>query len=459
MHMGSESKHPAIHQPPLPSFPGMGHIATPSISPLPTIIAGLVIILIFVGGVIAWSLYVPMKAAVHATGELVFQSKRQNVQHLEGGIVKRILVKDGDMVRAGQPLITLESTQVQPLVNMVEEQSIAEMAYSARLEAESKELPAIRFPAAIMQRAGDPGIASIIQTETKLFNARRDAFQHQIELLRLQLAQIRESSKGTQERLVTKSQEIASIREQLAANQSLLKEGYVSKTIVLDLQRALAAQSGDREAIAASVATEQQRVAELEQRIMSLRSERVQGAINELKQSALRRLDLQERARPMRDTLDRQVIRAPVTGRVVGLKVATVGGVIMPRDTLMEIAPTGEQLRIEARVSLENVTDIFVGQQADVVVSGLDTRKTPRLQAKLTYLSDDRINPQSAAQGQQPFYLAYLDFEPESLKLLGDTKLMPGMTASVAIATKPRTPFDYLFEPLKERVNKALQTK
>lgn len=458
--MNQHSRPPALQQTSLPAFHNIAADATaPSISALPTILTGLAILLLFLAGIVVWSVYVPLHAAVHASGELVFQSKRQNVQHLEGGIIKKILIRDGDMVQAGQPLLILESKQVQPLVNMVEEQSIAEIAYSARLETESKDLPSIMFPALIMQRAHEPGIANIIRNETKLFNARRESFQHQIELLRLQLAQIKESAKGTQDRLGTKAQEIASIKEQLNANQSLLKEGYVSKTIVLDLQRILAEKTGDRETITATVATDQQRIAELEQRILSLKSERIQGAINELKQSALRRIDLQERARPMRDTLDRQVIRAPVTGRVVGLKVATVGGVIMPRDTLMEIVPTGDQLRIEARVGLENVTDIFVGQTAEVMISGLDSRKTPSLQATVTYLSDDRITPQTTAQGQQPYYAAYLDFDQKSLKALGGTKLMPGMTASVAIATKPRTPFDYLFEPFKNSVKKALQTK
>jgi HlyD family type I secretion membrane fusion protein len=209
--------------------------------------------------------------------------------------------------------------------------------------------------------------------------------------------------------------------------------------------------------ISAAIAGEKQRIAEFNQRILVLKADRVQGAVSELKQSALRRIDQEERIRPLQDTLERQVIRAPVTGRVVSLKVSTVGGVIIPREQLMEIAPAGETLILEAKIDMKDISDVKVGQAADVSISGFDGRKTQPLRARVTYLSDDRIAP-SSSQGQ-PYYAAHLEFEADSLKNQRDTKLIPGMSANVSIAIAPRTALDYMIGPLRESARKAMQIK
>jgi HlyD family secretion protein len=275
--------------------------------------------------------------------------------------------------------------------------------------------------------------------------------------MRIQISQIKESLRGTQERLALKNQEIASLKEQLAANQELAKEGYVTKTVILDQQRVLAANAGEREAMIASIANDKQRIAEIEQRIITLKTERVQGAVSELKQSAMRRMDQEQRIRPLKDTLERQVIRAPVTGRVVGMKVSTVGGVVMPREPIMEIAPEGETLLLEAKIDTKDITEIQVGQGADVMIAGFDPRKTQPLRAKVTYISADRIAP--ASSQAQPYYSVHLEFEPDSLQHLGNQKLIPGMTANVSIAIAPRTALDYMIAPLRESARKAMQIK
>jgi len=418
-----------------------------SLSAMPATLVGLGILALFAGALVFWVFYVPVDAAITAPAEVMFKGKRQIVQHLEGGIVEKILVRDGDMVQAGQPLIVLENKQIKPIVRMVQEQNVAERAAIARLEAESRGLTSLEGKIS----------SSYAQTESRLFKARQESYQSQVELMRIQIAQIKESLKGAQERLVLKSQEIAALKGQLDANQELLKDGYVTRTIVLDLQRVLSEKTGERESISASIASEKQRIAEYEQRILALRADRVQGAVNELKQSALRRIDQEERIRPLQDTLERQIIRAPVTGRVVGLKVTTVGGVVMPRDSLMEIAPEGETLVLEAKIDMKDINEVKVGQKADVMISAFDSRKTQALRASVTYISDDRIAP-STSQGQ-PYYAAHLDFDKDSLKNLGGNKLMPGMSANVSIAIAPRTALDYMIEPIKQSARKALQIK
>lgn len=423
-----------------------------NMSALPATLIGFGILALFVGGLALWMIYVPVDAVVSAPAEVVFKGKRQTVQHLEGGIVEKILIKDGDMVQAGQALIVLQDKQVQPIVRMVQEQNAAERAQLSRLEAESRDLKSLDSN---MKGVGNKHV----QTENRLFKARQEAYQNQIELMNIQISQIKESLRGSEERLKLKSQETDSIKAQLHANQTLLKDGYVSRSTVLDLQRSLAANSGDLESIRAAIAGDKQRIAEFEQRIVTLKSDRVQGAVTELKQSALRRIDQEERIRPLRDTLERQVIRAPVTGRVVGLKVSTVGGTIMPREQLMEIAPIGETLILEAKIDMKDINEIKIGQEADVNISSFDARKTLPFRATVTYISDDRIAPSAAAQGQQPYYAAHLEFDPDSLKKHSDNRLIPGMSANVSIAIAPRTALDYMIDPMRENARKALQIR
>jgi HlyD family type I secretion membrane fusion protein len=252
--------------------------------------------------------------------------------------------------------------------------------------------------------------------------------------------------------------EIASLKEQLEANQTLLKEGYVTKTIVLDLQRILAEKTGEREQISANIATNLQRRAELEQRILAIKAERVQQAAKEIKESSIKLLELEERVRPSRATMAHQIIRAPVAGKVVGLKIATIGGVVTPRESLMEIAPQEDRLIIEGKIGVNDISDISLGQEAEIHLSAFRSSKIPSVKAKVTYISDDRLTVWTG-QGDMPYYAAYLEIDPESLKLLEGLELVPGMQAQVSIATRPRTAWDYFIGPLRDRIGKAIHAK
>jgi HlyD family type I secretion membrane fusion protein len=366
-------------------------------SPTPIILAGVAVLVLFFGGLILWAFVAQLHAAVHAQGEIVFQNNRQAVQHQEGGIVKKILVKDGETVKAGQPLIILEDDQVKPIVDMFEGQATAESATIIRLEAEKNDRDTVTFPKGIP--------AQVVQTETRLFNARREAYLKQIEMAKAQLEQTKEMIKGAQEQQASKRKETASVKEQLEANQSLLKEGYVTRTVVLELERHLAEKTGEREQITGNIAANKQRLAELEQRILAIKAERVQQAANEIKQSSMKRLELEERVRPSRAMLAHQIIRAPVAGKVVGLKVATIGGVVIPREPLMEIAPQADQLIVEGKIGVNDISDVKLGQEAEVTLTAFKSSTVPPVKAKVTYISDDRLTIRTA-QGDMPYYAA-----------------------------------------------------
>ncbi|HIJ80586.1 MAG TPA: HlyD family type I secretion periplasmic adaptor subunit [Desulfuromonadales bacterium] len=427
-------------------------------NPRTIIYTGLGVIALFFGAFALWATLTPLHGAVQAMADVIFDSRRKTVQHLEGGIVKQILVKEGETVTAGQPLIILADEQIRPMVEMMEGQSLAETAALARLEAEKGDFPSISFPASLTSKAGDPVVARVIQTETRLFNAKRDSYNSQIAITKSQIQQVQEETNGLKEQLASKKKEIAALTEQLSANRDLLKDGYVTKTIVLDLERAHARESGELEGLTSAIARNKQRLAEYELRLIAIKGARIQDAANEMKVSTAKRLELEERIRPSKNALDRQVIRAPVSGRVVDLKVTTAGGVIGNKEPLMDIVPQSDQLILEARIGVNDINDVKIGQTADITLTAYKASSTPTVKAKVTYIAADRqVN--RTMQGDLPFYTVRLEVDPVSMKEGGDLKLYPGMMAQVSIQTSPRTAFDYFVGPLTQRMGKAFHEK
>jgi len=427
-------------------------------SPRKIILSGLFIVVFFLGGFILWSLLAPLGAAVQAPADITFDTKRKTVQNLEGGIVKQILVREGELVQVGQPLILLEDEQVKPMVNLLELQSLAETAAIARLEAEKNDQSVITFPPALQNRASEPAVAYIIQTETKLFNAKHAAYRSQVEVLQSQILQTREANEGLRKQLLEKKKEIDSLSEQLSANRELLKDGYVTKMKVLELEQMLAGKIGESEGARAQMAANQERLAELAARIASLKSARVQDSVTEMKLSIAKRVELEERVRPIRNTLERQIIRAPVKGTVVDLKVTTVGGVIAAREPLMDIAPVSDHLILIARIGVNDINDVHVGLPAEVMLTAYKASSTPQVKATVSYVSADRLTTRTL-QGEIPYYEVRLEIDPRSLKEAGNLQLYPGMAAHVSISTRPRTAFDYFIGPIKDRMRNAFNER
>jgi len=427
-------------------------------SPRKVILGGLTIVIFFLGGFILWSLLAPLGAAVHAPADITFDTKRKTVQNLEGGIVKQILVREGEVVQVGQPLILLEDDQIKPIVNLLGIQTLAETASIARLEAEKNDQSVISFPPVIRSRANEPAVAYVIQTETRLFNAKRQAYQSQVEVLQSQILQTRKLNEGLQKQILEKKKEIDAVTEQLAANKDLLKDGYVTRMKVLELEQMLAAKIGECESAKAQMAGNKERLEEFAARLASLKSARIQDAVTEMKQSIAKRVELEERVRPIRNTLERQIIRAPVSGTVVDLKVTTVGGVIAAREPLMDIVPVSDHLILLARIGVNDINDVQIGLPAEVILTAYKASSTPQVRATVSYVSADRLTTRTM-QGELPYYEVRLQIDPESLKKAGNLHLYPGMAAQVSISTRPRTAFDYFIGPIKDRMRKAFSEK
>lgn len=420
----------------------------------PTVRSGMLVILLGLVGFVAWSVLAPLAGAIIAPGVVKVDTNRKLVQHQEGGIVKAILVRDGDLVEQGQALIELNDIAVDATLDLVRTQVDAEWARNARLNAERGLESQVQYPQELTSRRDDARVKSLMDHESSVFRVRREALESQIVLLQ---AQIRETESEIAARIAQDGSDAMSIqlqRDELAANEPLVAQGFISKTRLFTLQRAVTEYESRRGTNQADMAQARQRVAELKLRIVMLRNEYMQQAENELKDSTARLFDLQERLRPTLDAAERQRIVAPVSGEVVDLRVTTAGEVIGPRDRLMDIVPTDQPLIVESTVRPEDINHVHIDGDADVRLTAFKQRITPIVTGRVIYVSADILTDPSSGAG---YYLARVLVDEDSLAHAGHLKLQAGMPAEVHFKTAGRTLLSYLLDPALGYLGRGLR--
>jgi HlyD family type I secretion membrane fusion protein len=414
-------------------------------------------VLVIAGGgaaLAAWAAYAPLSGAVIAPGFVKVDLNRKVIQHQEGGTVRAVRVRDGDRVKQGQELVVLDDVRVDAALDLQRTQLDAERAKAARLEAERAYLAKPVFPPDLVKRNGEVKIAEQLGREATLFRARRDALDTQIALLRKQIDETATEIEALNAQLTAEERALKLQREELAANEGLLAQGYVQKTRVMTLQRATAeyeARHGERRA---ELSKARQRASELELRILSMRNTYTQAAADELKETSSRIFDLEERIRPSRDAAERQRILSPSDGEVVGLRIFSQGGVIGPREVLMEIVPDDKRLVVEARIRPEDINHVRAGSEAEVRLTAYQSRTTPLVRGAVLYVSGDRLVEQ---QTGMPYYVVQIDVPADALVEAGNLKLQAGMPAEVFIRTDARTTADYLFAPVTAYLRRAMR--
>jgi HlyD family type I secretion membrane fusion protein len=412
---------------------------------------------VMVAGVVAmgaWLAAAPLSGAVIAPAFVKVDMNRKVVQHQEGGIVKQILVRDGERVQLGQVLLVIEDVRLDATLDLLRTQHDGERAKAARLEAERAILPEIRFPADLLSRKSEAKVAELLQRETALFRARREALDTQIAVLRKQMQQIDVESKALADQIAAEARALKLQQDELAVNQSLLNQGFVQKTRLMQLERQVAEYEARWGEHRAELAKSQQRASELELRVLAQRNQYVQSAADELKDASARIFDIEERLRPSRDAAERQRIPAPISGEVVGLRVFTPGAVIGPRDVLMEIVPDEKRLVVEARIRPENINHVRAGSAAEVRLTAYQSRTTPLVAGKVNYVSPDRVvEPQTG----NAYYLAHVDVPEDALAAAGNLRMQAGMPAEVYIRTDTRTALDYLLAPVTAYLRRGMR--
>ncbi|HSB49631.1 MAG TPA: HlyD family type I secretion periplasmic adaptor subunit [Burkholderiales bacterium] len=413
--------------------------------PWPLIRAGIFGTLLLVASIAVWVWIAPLSGAVIGPGQVKVDMNRKTVQHQEGGIVGEILVRDGTKVKAGQTLILLRDVRVDAGNEAVRTQLDAELAKAARLSAEQTGAAKIVFPAELTQRSSDPRVAEMLKHESSVFRVRREALTNQVALIRNQAREARDEIKARDVQLKADARAIKLQREELEQNMSLAKEGFVSKTRLLVLQREVAQHESRQAEGSAELARAQQKVSDLELRAETLRSTFAQEASNELRQSSAAIFELREKLRPAQDAEQRQRITAPASGEVVDLRVNSVGAVIAPREPILDIVPENPDLLVEARVRPEDVSYVKIDSPADVRLTAFRQRITPTVEGKVVYVSADRLVDKNT---NAPYYAVHVRVSPEALHKAGDLKLQAGMPAEVFIQTAARNALQYLLDPI-----------
>jgi HlyD family type I secretion membrane fusion protein len=416
--------------------------------------------LVFSGGLIiaagasalgAWGALAPLTGAIVAPAVVKVDLNRKVVQHQEGGIVHDIFVRDGDHVTAGQELIRLDDVRIDAQLDLLRTQLDAERAKAARLEAERVYASRPSFPRDLEKRKGDAKVRELLSKESELFRARREALDTQVAVLHRQIDETGAEEKALAEQLDAEGKALDLQKEELAANRRLLDQGYVQKTRILTLERAVAeyeAKYGEHRAAASQA---RQRATELELRILSLRNQYAQQAADELKETTARMFDLEERIRPSKDAAERQSITAPISGEIVNLRVFTAGSVIGPRDVLMEIVPAEQNLIVEAHIRPEDINHVRKGSPAEIRLTAYKSRTTPLVNGTVSYVSGDRL---ADAENHAAFYVVHIEVDRGSLHEL---TMQAGMPAEVYIRTDRRTVFDYLMAPVTQYLRRAMR--
>jgi HlyD family type I secretion membrane fusion protein len=434
--------------------PGYNDETTPTGIARGPILFGIWLTVVVFGFIGLWATLAPLASAAVAPGKVILSGNKKTIQHLEGGVVEEILVREGDAVKAGQPLIRLNETAARARQDLYEKQYITAKAAEARLIAERDGKENIIWPPVVAKALEtSTEMREIVDSQMSLFTSRRASIQGQLDVLDQKVAQSRDEIEGLNAQIASASEQIRLLQDEISGVAKLVAQGNAQKPRLLALQRAQAELRGNRGDYQARISRAEQAIGEAEIQKINVTNEFQNKIAAEMKDTVSQIADLEERKKASEDILQRIIITAPMSGIVTGLQAHTIGGVIKPGDRIMDIVPT-DQLLIEAMVSPQDIDVVHPGLEARVRLTAYKSRQVPPLHGKVTQVSADRFeNPQTG----QAFYLARIALDEDELKAQHDVTLTPGMPADALIVTGSRTLVGYLMAPISDSFRKAFR--
>ena len=411
---------------------------------------GMAIVLTVFVGMGLWAVLAPLASAASAVGSVAVETYRKPVQHLEGGIVKAIYVRDGQKVTRGQVLVTLDAADARSGYEVVHGQFYTNLARESRLLAQRDGKATITFDPQLLAEAADPRVRESMALQEQTFRARAAAYNNEAASLRERIGQLHAQAEGVRAQKAGRAETVKSYAGELEDFRRLLADGYSDKQRVRELERNLGEAQAQLGELTSNLATIELQVSETKLRILQVQRDFQREVAEELATAQGQLFELRARMQTLEPTLKRTEIRAPYSGVVLNLIVHSVGAVVRAGETIMNIVPQGEDLVVEARVSPLDIDRVSVGQSADVQFPSFQHGRLPRMQGKLIAISADSLIDERA-QNPQPYYLARIELSPAARKALLQQKiaLVAGMPANVHIDTGERSMFDYLTEPLR----------
>jgi len=416
--------------------------------------AGVALIGVFIVGFGAWSALAPLESAAIAAGVIESESSRKTIQHLEGGIVGEILVKDGDTVSAGQVLIRLNDVKARTQLVALTGQLWDALAREARLVAERDGLDQIQYPDSLTTQSGDPAVQLVIAGQTKIFQARRAALDSKIKLIKQRIAQVQQEIVGLQAQETASRKRAAILQDEVAGLRQLLNKGIVPKPRVLAIEREIVAVEGRQGELAAQIARAEQTIAEAEVNIISLENDTRNEIAQSLRDTQNQIHELVEQIQAAAHVLTRTEVRAPEAGVVTDLRVRTPGGVVAGGEPLLDLVPKEDRLIVAAQIRPEDIDLVRPGLSAQIRLIPYRQRRTPPIAGRVIHVSADRLVDQRSGQ---PYYLARVEADEAMLKRLKDVEMVAGMPTEVMIKTGQTTVALYVLAPVLDSFDRAFR--
>ncbi len=418
------------------------------------ILTGIIAFVVLFGIAGGWAATVNIAGAVIATGSVAVEGKPKRIQHLDGGIVGRILVRDGDLVSEGDTLIELDDTLLKSNLTLIENRLHESLASKARLEAERDNSKNIEWPKFATLAMTSQSVEKIVDSQQKLFEARRDSVNGQIEQMQQRILQLTNQIDGYKEVNVYNQKQIELISKELDGLKALYSRGHASITRILALEREESRIKGQFGSNKANIARAYNAIAETKVQILSIQKEFRESVLNELREANASVTELREQHHVILQKIKRIKLKAPVSGIVHESSIHTIGGVISAAEPVLKIIPVQSSLVVEARVNPVDVDQLYIGQEAKIQFSAFNRRTTPAIWGSVKTVAADRSLDQFSGLY---YYLVKIEIFPDQRKLLGNLVLVPGMPADVFIQTEIRTPLSYLLKPLSDQLSKTFR--
>jgi HlyD family secretion protein len=416
---------------------------------------GNLLVCCFVLGLGAWSTFAPLESAAIAFGTVESESSRKTIQHLEGGIIREILVADGDVVRAGQTLISLEDTKARAEAQSLQGQLWDATAREARLQAEQHGEERVSFPARLeMAQKASPSIAAVLAGQQSIFETRRQVFQSQAAVNREKRSQVEKEIEGLRAQESAASRRIEIVREEAATVAILVSKGLERRPRLLNLERETADIEGRRGEIVAQISRAGQVINESQATLLKLENDRQNEIAQSLREVQNQIFQIRERLQAADDQLLRTAVKAPEDGVVTDLRIHTPGGVIGAGAPLMDLVPRQDRLIVTARVRPEDIDVVRPGLTADVNLLPYNQRRVPRLKGTVSHVSADRLVDKRT---DQPYYATKIRVQDPRIAEIDGVRIIPGMPAQVFIKTGRGTVALYALRPLLDSFNNAFR--
>jgi protease secretion system membrane fusion protein len=414
---------------------------------------GWLLLIIGFGGFLLWAAFAPLDQGVPAPGTVMAGGNRKTIQPLQGGLVESILVKEGAVVKAGQPLVRLDGTRARSELEIARGQFILALSTEARLRAEQAGSSSPAFTPELLELADDPRAAQAIALQRQLLVTRRSALSSELAAIDEAIAGQRAQAQGVERSLAARREQLRLIEQELAGQRDLVREGYLPRNRLSEQERVASQLHALISEDVGNIARLGNSVAELKLRSATRRQQQLQEVEGKLAETQREVGALRARIGSLQFELANLEIRSPVDGMVVGLQLFTVGGVVQAGAPLMHVVPGDEPLRVDARIATSLIDRVHPGLPVDLMFTNFNTSQTPHIPGLVTVVGADVLIDETT---RQPYYPVQVEVTDKGMHLLGQNRVLPGMQVQIFVRTGERTMFNYLIKPLLDRMQPAL---